>query len=109
MAEKIIRIISLTGSPTINFEAFIYLVLCYSFGFCPLDFIGKNLSIWFEEFPNVEQLQFYYSDLNSLNFIGMETIKQILNIQSLNFIRCNIPEDDSLSQFLKRQEIKSIK
>eukprot|EP00924_Labyrinthula_sp_SR-Ha-C_P012303 snap_masked-scaffold_10-processed-gene-2.14-mRNA-1 protein AED:1.00 eAED:1.00 QI:0/0/0/0/1/1/4/0/88 len=25
-----------------------------SFGFCPLDFIGKKLSIWFEKFPKVK-------------------------------------------------------
>eukprot|EP00924_Labyrinthula_sp_SR-Ha-C_P012231 snap_masked-scaffold_10-processed-gene-0.38-mRNA-1 protein AED:1.00 eAED:1.00 QI:0/0/0/0/1/1/4/0/83 len=80
-----------------------------SFDCCPLDFIGKNLSIWFEKFPNVKQLDFYYSHLNTLNFIGMKKIKQKLNIQSLNFRYCNIPKDNSLSQFLKGQKIKSIK
>eukprot|EP00924_Labyrinthula_sp_SR-Ha-C_P006380 maker-scaffold_57-snap-gene-0.5-mRNA-1 protein AED:0.30 eAED:0.78 QI:55/0.42/0.37/0.62/1/1/8/0/794 len=80
-----------------------------SFYGCPLDFIGKNLSIWFKKFPKVRQLQFIYCHLNTLNFIGMEKIKQKLNIQSLDFSYCNIPKDNSLSQFLKGQEIKSIK
>eukprot|EP00924_Labyrinthula_sp_SR-Ha-C_P006402 snap_masked-scaffold_57-processed-gene-0.49-mRNA-1 protein AED:1.00 eAED:1.00 QI:0/0/0/0/1/1/8/0/819 len=80
-----------------------------SFDSCPLDFIGKNLSIWFEKFPKVEELKFIYCHLNTLNFIGMEKIKQKLNIQSLNFRYCNIPKDNSLSQFLKGQKIKSIK
>eukprot|EP00924_Labyrinthula_sp_SR-Ha-C_P012290 snap_masked-scaffold_10-processed-gene-2.29-mRNA-1 protein AED:1.00 eAED:1.00 QI:0/0/0/0/1/1/8/0/788 len=75
---------------------------------CPIDFIGKNLSIWFKKFPKVEELQFLYCHLNTLNFIGMEKIKQKLNIQSLGFNTCNIPKDNSLSQFLKGQKIKSI-
>eukprot|EP00924_Labyrinthula_sp_SR-Ha-C_P001836 snap_masked-scaffold_148-processed-gene-0.5-mRNA-1 protein AED:1.00 eAED:1.00 QI:0/0/0/0/1/1/5/0/134 len=80
-----------------------------SFDSCPLDFIGKNLSIWFEKFPKVEELKFFYCHLNALNFIGMEKIKQKLNIQSIIFTYCNIPEDNSLSQFLKGLKIKSIK
>eukprot|EP00924_Labyrinthula_sp_SR-Ha-C_P006454 snap_masked-scaffold_57-processed-gene-1.57-mRNA-1 protein AED:1.00 eAED:1.00 QI:0/0/0/0/1/1/7/0/175 len=79
-----------------------------SFNFCPLDFIGKNLSVWFEKFPNVKQLEFLYCHLNTLNFVGMEKIKQKLNIGSLTFKLCNIPKDNSLSQFLKGQKIKSI-
>eukprot|EP00924_Labyrinthula_sp_SR-Ha-C_P000231 snap_masked-scaffold_25-processed-gene-0.22-mRNA-1 protein AED:1.00 eAED:1.00 QI:0/0/0/0/1/1/5/0/134 len=79
-----------------------------SFDFCPLDFIGKNLSIWFEKFPKVEELEFFYCHLNTLNFVGMEKIKQKLNIQSLIFKLCNIPKDNSLSKFLKGQKIKSI-
>eukprot|EP00924_Labyrinthula_sp_SR-Ha-C_P012291 snap_masked-scaffold_10-processed-gene-2.22-mRNA-1 protein AED:1.00 eAED:1.00 QI:0/0/0/0/1/1/8/0/657 len=78
------------------------------FNFCPLDFIGKNLSVWFEKFPNVKQLEFYYCHLNTLNFIGMEKIKQNLNIHSLDFTCCQIPKDNSLSQFLKEQKINSI-
>eukprot|EP00924_Labyrinthula_sp_SR-Ha-C_P006403 snap_masked-scaffold_57-processed-gene-0.31-mRNA-1 protein AED:1.00 eAED:1.00 QI:0/0/0/0/1/1/8/0/810 len=78
------------------------------FDCCPLDFIGKNLSIWFEKFPKVEELKFLYCHLNTFNFIGMEKIKQKLNIQSLNFRYCNIPKDNSLSQFLKGQKIKLI-
>eukprot|EP00924_Labyrinthula_sp_SR-Ha-C_P010637 snap_masked-scaffold_112-processed-gene-0.11-mRNA-1 protein AED:1.00 eAED:1.00 QI:0/0/0/0/1/1/5/0/134 len=80
-----------------------------NFGFCPLDFIGKKLSVWFEKFPKVKGLQFGFCHLNTLNFIGMEKIKQKLNIQSINFTYSNIPEDNSLSQFLKGQKIKSIK
>eukprot|EP00924_Labyrinthula_sp_SR-Ha-C_P012330 snap_masked-scaffold_10-processed-gene-3.16-mRNA-1 protein AED:1.00 eAED:1.00 QI:0/0/0/0/1/1/5/0/134 len=79
------------------------------FDSCPLDFIGKNLSIWFEKFPNVKQLEFFYCDLNTLNFVGMEKIKQKLNIGSLILTKCNIPKDNSLSQFLKGQNIKAIK
>eukprot|EP00924_Labyrinthula_sp_SR-Ha-C_P000229 snap_masked-scaffold_25-processed-gene-0.27-mRNA-1 protein AED:1.00 eAED:1.00 QI:0/0/0/0/1/1/5/0/139 len=79
-----------------------------SFYFCPLDFIGNSLSIWFEKFPKVKDLQFEFCHLNTLNFIGIEKIKQKLNIQSLDFRYCNIPKDNSLSQFLKGQKIKSI-
>eukprot|EP00924_Labyrinthula_sp_SR-Ha-C_P006437 snap_masked-scaffold_57-processed-gene-1.15-mRNA-1 protein AED:1.00 eAED:1.00 QI:0/0/0/0/1/1/8/0/781 len=79
-----------------------------TFNFCPLGFLGKNLSIWFEKFPKIKTLQFLYCHLNTLNFIGMESIKQKLNIQSLDFTYCNIPKDNSLSQFLKGQKIKSI-
>eukprot|EP00924_Labyrinthula_sp_SR-Ha-C_P012298 snap_masked-scaffold_10-processed-gene-2.24-mRNA-1 protein AED:1.00 eAED:1.00 QI:0/0/0/0/1/1/5/0/139 len=84
-------------------------IMILSFGFCPLDFIGKNLSSWFKKFPKVEELQFIYCHLNTLNFIGMEKIKQKLNIQSMAFSFCNIPVDNSLSQFLKGQNIKAIK
>eukprot|EP00924_Labyrinthula_sp_SR-Ha-C_P000305 maker-scaffold_25-snap-gene-3.64-mRNA-1 protein AED:0.06 eAED:0.19 QI:0/0.75/0.6/1/1/1/5/24/134 len=80
-----------------------------SFYFCPLDFIGKSLSIWFEKFPKVKELQFYYCHLNTLNFIGMEKMKKRLNIESIIFKLCNIPKDNSLSQFLKGQKIKLIK
>eukprot|EP00924_Labyrinthula_sp_SR-Ha-C_P000342 snap_masked-scaffold_25-processed-gene-3.3-mRNA-1 protein AED:1.00 eAED:1.00 QI:0/0/0/0/1/1/4/0/125 len=80
-----------------------------SFYFCPLDFIGKNISIWFEKFPKVKELQFYYCHLNTLNFIGMKKIKQKLNIQSISLRLCNIPKDNSLSQLLKGQKLKSIK
>eukprot|EP00924_Labyrinthula_sp_SR-Ha-C_P012332 snap_masked-scaffold_10-processed-gene-3.14-mRNA-1 protein AED:1.00 eAED:1.00 QI:0/0/0/0/1/1/4/0/125 len=80
-----------------------------TFDCCLLDFIGKNLSIWFEKFPKIKQLQFLYCHLNTLNFIGMKNIKQKLNVQSITFTYCNIPEDNSLSQFLKGQKIKSIK
>eukprot|EP00924_Labyrinthula_sp_SR-Ha-C_P000368 snap_masked-scaffold_25-processed-gene-4.40-mRNA-1 protein AED:1.00 eAED:1.00 QI:0/0/0/0/1/1/8/0/810 len=75
---------------------------------CPLDFVGNRLSVWFEKFPKVEQLQFLYCHLNTLNFIGMEKIKQRLNIQSIVFMNCNIPKNSSLSKFLKGQKIKSI-
>eukprot|EP00924_Labyrinthula_sp_SR-Ha-C_P000286 snap_masked-scaffold_25-processed-gene-2.19-mRNA-1 protein AED:1.00 eAED:1.00 QI:0/0/0/0/1/1/5/0/108 len=39
------------------------------FYFCPLDFIGKNLSIWFEKFPKVfllsfKHLKFYWNEKN---------------------------------------------
>eukprot|EP00924_Labyrinthula_sp_SR-Ha-C_P012265 snap_masked-scaffold_10-processed-gene-1.36-mRNA-1 protein AED:1.00 eAED:1.00 QI:0/0/0/0/1/1/4/0/80 len=39
------------------------------FYFCPLDFIGKNLSIWFEKFPKVfilsfKHLEFYWNGKN---------------------------------------------
>eukprot|EP00924_Labyrinthula_sp_SR-Ha-C_P012312 snap_masked-scaffold_10-processed-gene-2.44-mRNA-1 protein AED:1.00 eAED:1.00 QI:0/0/0/0/1/1/9/0/777 len=78
------------------------------FDCCPLDFIGKNLSVWFEKFPKIKELQFGFCHLNALNFVGMEKIKQKLNIQSLDFNTCNIPKDNSLSQFLKGQKIKSI-
>eukprot|EP00924_Labyrinthula_sp_SR-Ha-C_P012747 snap_masked-scaffold_122-processed-gene-0.0-mRNA-1 protein AED:1.00 eAED:1.00 QI:0/0/0/0/1/1/8/0/789 len=83
-------------------------IMILRFNFCPLDFIGKNLSIWFKKIPKVEQLEFLYCNLNTLNFIGMEKIKQKLNIGSLIFKLCNIPKDNSLSQFLKGQKIKSI-
>eukprot|EP00924_Labyrinthula_sp_SR-Ha-C_P010628 snap_masked-scaffold_139-processed-gene-0.1-mRNA-1 protein AED:1.00 eAED:1.00 QI:0/0/0/0/1/1/5/0/134 len=84
-------------------------IILLIFDSCLLDFIGKNLSIWFEKFPKVEQLEFLYCHLNTLNFVGMEKIKQKLNIGSLIFKLCNIPKDNSLSQFLKGQKIKSIK
>eukprot|EP00924_Labyrinthula_sp_SR-Ha-C_P000439 snap_masked-scaffold_111-processed-gene-0.8-mRNA-1 protein AED:1.00 eAED:1.00 QI:0/0/0/0/1/1/5/0/139 len=80
-----------------------------TFDCCPLDFIGKNLSFWFEKFPKLKELKFLYCHLNTLNFIGMEKIKQKLNIQSLDFTCGNIPEDNSLFQFLKGQKIKLIK
>eukprot|EP00924_Labyrinthula_sp_SR-Ha-C_P010162 snap_masked-scaffold_66-processed-gene-0.16-mRNA-1 protein AED:0.38 eAED:1.00 QI:0/0/0/0.12/1/1/8/0/794 len=83
-------------------------IVILKFNFCPLDFIGKNLSIWFKKFPKIQQLEFLYCNLNTLNFIGMEKIKQKLNIGSLIFKLCNIPKDNSLSQFLKGQKIKSI-
>eukprot|EP00924_Labyrinthula_sp_SR-Ha-C_P011571 snap_masked-scaffold_17-processed-gene-1.31-mRNA-1 protein AED:1.00 eAED:1.00 QI:0/0/0/0/1/1/8/0/396 len=79
-----------------------------SFDCCPLVFIGKNLSVWFENFPKVEHLEFVYCHLNTLNFIGTQKIKQKLNIHSLSFSYCNISKDNSLSQFLKGQKIKSL-
>eukprot|EP00924_Labyrinthula_sp_SR-Ha-C_P000328 snap_masked-scaffold_25-processed-gene-3.35-mRNA-1 protein AED:1.00 eAED:1.00 QI:0/0/0/0/1/1/7/0/158 len=79
-----------------------------TFDCCPFNFIGDGLSFWFEKFPKVEILQFLYCHLNTLNFIGMEKIKKRLNIQSIVFMNCNIPKDNSLSKFLKGQKIKSI-
>eukprot|EP00924_Labyrinthula_sp_SR-Ha-C_P012264 snap_masked-scaffold_10-processed-gene-1.29-mRNA-1 protein AED:1.00 eAED:1.00 QI:0/0/0/0/1/1/4/0/108 len=63
-------------------------IVILKFYFCPLDFIGKNLSVWFEKFPNVKQLEFLHCHLNAFNFIGMEKIKQKLNIQSITYIFC---------------------
>eukprot|EP00924_Labyrinthula_sp_SR-Ha-C_P011883 snap_masked-scaffold_76-processed-gene-0.19-mRNA-1 protein AED:1.00 eAED:1.00 QI:0/0/0/0/1/1/5/0/130 len=63
-------------------------IVILTFYFCPLYFIGKNISLWFEKFPKVEQLEFFYCHLNALNFIGMEKIKQKLNIQSLMHTFC---------------------
>eukprot|EP00924_Labyrinthula_sp_SR-Ha-C_P000257 snap_masked-scaffold_25-processed-gene-1.24-mRNA-1 protein AED:1.00 eAED:1.00 QI:0/0/0/0/1/1/8/0/814 len=83
-------------------------IIFLTFDCCPLDFIGKNVFIWFKKFPKVKELQFLYCHLNTLNFIGMEKIKQKLNIQSIIFNLCNIPKDNSLSQFLKGQKIKLI-
>eukprot|EP00924_Labyrinthula_sp_SR-Ha-C_P002976 snap_masked-scaffold_13-processed-gene-11.55-mRNA-1 protein AED:1.00 eAED:1.00 QI:0/0/0/0/1/1/7/0/373 len=83
-------------------------IFMLTFYFCPLDLIGASLSVWSEKFPKVQQLQFIGCNLSNLNVIGMEKIKKKLNILSLNFNICNIPEDNSLSIFLKGQIIKSI-
>eukprot|EP00924_Labyrinthula_sp_SR-Ha-C_P000369 snap_masked-scaffold_25-processed-gene-4.23-mRNA-1 protein AED:1.00 eAED:1.00 QI:0/0/0/0/1/1/8/0/784 len=79
-----------------------------TFLFCPFNFIGDALSVWFEKFPKIEILQFDFCHLNTLNFIGIEKIKKRLNIQSIVITYCNIPKNSSLAQFLKGQKIKSI-
>eukprot|EP00924_Labyrinthula_sp_SR-Ha-C_P005603 snap_masked-scaffold_92-processed-gene-0.16-mRNA-1 protein AED:1.00 eAED:1.00 QI:0/0/0/0/1/1/5/0/115 len=46
-------------------------IMTLTFDCCPLDFIGKNLSIWFEKFPKVKvyilsfkQIEFYWNEKN---------------------------------------------
>eukprot|EP00924_Labyrinthula_sp_SR-Ha-C_P012344 snap_masked-scaffold_10-processed-gene-3.7-mRNA-1 protein AED:1.00 eAED:1.00 QI:0/0/0/0/1/1/5/0/115 len=46
-------------------------IMILRFNFCPLDFIRKNLSIWFEKFPKVKvfilsfkHLKFYWNEKN---------------------------------------------
>eukprot|EP00924_Labyrinthula_sp_SR-Ha-C_P012234 snap_masked-scaffold_10-processed-gene-0.58-mRNA-1 protein AED:1.00 eAED:1.00 QI:0/0/0/0/1/1/5/0/134 len=97
-AEEFVKIVNVNKEITI-----------LRFNFCPLGFLGQNLSIWFEKFPKIKQLKFLYCHLKTLNFTGMKKIKQKLNIVSLSFKLCNIPKDNSLSQLLKGQKIKSIK
>eukprot|EP00924_Labyrinthula_sp_SR-Ha-C_P014674 snap_masked-scaffold_74-processed-gene-0.32-mRNA-1 protein AED:1.00 eAED:1.00 QI:0/0/0/0/1/1/5/0/134 len=76
---------------------------------CPLNLIGHQLSVWLVKFPKIKQLQFVYCHLNNLNIIAMERNQQKMNILVLNFAYCNIPDDNSLSRFLKGQKIKSIR
>eukprot|EP00924_Labyrinthula_sp_SR-Ha-C_P014712 snap_masked-scaffold_85-processed-gene-0.7-mRNA-1 protein AED:1.00 eAED:1.00 QI:0/0/0/0/1/1/5/0/113 len=37
-------------------------IILLRFTFCPLDFIGKNLSIWFEKFPKFLSLSFKHPE-----------------------------------------------
>eukprot|EP00924_Labyrinthula_sp_SR-Ha-C_P012230 snap_masked-scaffold_10-processed-gene-0.45-mRNA-1 protein AED:1.00 eAED:1.00 QI:0/0/0/0/1/1/3/0/88 len=85
-----------------------------SFDCCPLDFIGKNLSIWFKKFPKVyilsfKHLEFYWNGKNKTKTEYSVTRVYLLLFLCFNFIGCNIPKDNSLSKFLKGQKINSIK
>eukprot|EP00924_Labyrinthula_sp_SR-Ha-C_P012535 snap_masked-scaffold_10-processed-gene-9.27-mRNA-1 protein AED:1.00 eAED:1.00 QI:0/0/0/0/1/1/5/0/131 len=76
---------------------------------CPLNFVGDSISFWFQKFSRVKVLEFAYCHLNTLNFVGMEKIKEKQNIQVLFFNDCTVPEDNSLSKFLRGQKLKSLK